>query len=107
MGNSTGHGHAQRTLTAAAFTGNDQKIAFLNGQVDIVEDGCLLFIIDIRKVFHGDEAFLRRLQLIHAVVRSHFLFFEGIEDAPRYEEAQSRKIHERRDDGIQGADDDD
>ena len=84
-----------------------RKIAFLNGQVDIVEDGCLLFIIDIRKVFHGDEAFLRRLQLIHAVVRSHFLFFEGIEDAPRYEEAQSRKIHERRDDGIQGADDDD
>ena len=58
-------------------------------------------------MFHGNEAFLGRLQIIHAVVRRDFPFFQGIEDAPGYEKAQGREIHERCNDGIQGADDDD
>ena len=107
MRNGAGHGHAQRALAAAAFAGNDQEVAFTDRQIDIIEDRRLLFIIDIRKVFHRNEAFLSGLQVIHAVIGSHFLFFERIEDASRYEEAQGRKIHNRRDDGIQGTDDDD
>ena len=107
MRDGTGHGHAQGALAAAAFTGNDQEVTFIYGHGDIIQDGCLLLIIDVRQMFHGNEAILGRLQIIHAVVRRDFLFFQGIEDAPGNEEAQGREIHERCNNSIQSTDDDD
>ena len=74
-------------------------------QIDVVEDGRLLFIVNIGKMFHGNKALLGRLQVVHAVVRRDFPFFQGIEDAPRNEEAQGREVHKRRDDTVEGADD--
>ena len=76
MRNSAGQSHAKRALAAAAFAGNDQKIAGLDGQRHVIEDRHLLFIMDIRKMFHRDDALLCRLQVVAAVIGGHALFFQ-------------------------------